>query len=159
MKKMSKIVTIRIITVLFLASLPFLGSDCEDVLNVITQPPTGNIQGSWTLIYNAGTTLDICPGETVSYPSSSGGTATLQCPDQSAVDRDYTVSGSTLTYTSSGMQYEVSFTQDSQLVLSGVNNNRLLYYTSGITSDKKTNDGNVKTDKNAVIHNSSEIIK
>lgn len=60
MKKMSKIVTIRIITVLFLAALPFMGSSCEDVINVITQPPTGNIQGSWTLIYNAGTTLDIC---------------------------------------------------------------------------------------------------
>lgn len=158
MKKMSKIVTIRIITVLFLASLPFLGSDCEDVLNVITQP-TGNIQGSWTLIYNAGTTLDICPGETVQYPSSTGGTATLQCPNQSSIDRDYSVSGSTLTYTSSGMQYTYSFTTDNQLVLTGINNNRLLYYSSGITSDKKINDGNVKTDKNAVIHNSSEIIK
>lgn len=158
MKKMSKIVTIRIITVLFLAALPFLGSDCEDVINVITQPPTGNIQGSWTLIYNAGTTLDICPGETVTYPNQTGGTATLQCPNQNAIDRDYTVSGATLTYTSSGMQYEVSFTQNNELVLTGVNNNRLLYYTSGI-SDKKNADNNVKSDKNAVIHNSSEIIK
>lgn len=158
MKKMSKIVTIRIITVLFLAALPFMGSSCEDVINVITQPPTGNIQGSWTLIYNAGTTLDICPGENVTYPSSSGGTATLQCPNQTSIDRDYTVSGSTLTYTASNMQYEVSFTQNNELVLTGVNNNRLLYYTSGI-SDKKNTEGNVKEDKNAVIHNSSEIIK
>ncbi len=158
MKKMSKVVTIRIITVLMLVSLPFLGSDCEDIINQIA-PATGNIQGNWTLIYNAGTTLDICPGETVSYPNNTGGTATLQCPENTiSIQRDYTVSGSTMTYTSSNIQYSVSFTSNNELVLTGINNNRLLYYTTTISS-KKTTDGNVKSDSKASNYNSSEIIK
>ncbi|MEO8513070.1 MAG: hypothetical protein ABI543_05900 [Ignavibacteria bacterium] len=156
---MSKVVTIRIITVLFLASLPFLGSDCEDVINQINNPATGTLQGNWTLIYNAGTTLDICPGEMVSFPSNTGGTADLQCPENSnVIQRDYSVSGTTLTYTSSNVQYAVSFTQNNELVLTGINNNRLLYYTTTISS-KKTNEGSVKSDSKASNYNSSEIIK
>lgn len=157
MKKMSKVVTIRIITALMLVSLPFLGSDCEDVINQLN-PPTGTIQGSWTLIYNAGTTLDICPGETVSYPSNAGGTATLKCPDQNSIDRDYSVSGSTLTYTSSGVSYTVSFTSNNELVLTGSNNNRILYYSSTV-SDKKSTENTVTKDNKAVNFNSSEIKK
>lgn len=95
-------------------------------------------------------------GENVTYPSSSGGTATLQCPNQTSIDRDFSVRLNINLYS---IQYdEVSFTQNNELVLTGVNNNRLLYYTSGI-SDKKNTEGKVKEDKNAVIHNSSEIIK
>lgn len=156
MKKISKVVTIRIITVLMLVSLPFLGSDCEDVIKQLN--PTGQIQGSWTLIYNAGTTLDICPGENVTFPSNSGGTATLKCPEQPPIDRNYSVSGSTMTYTSTSIQYSVSFTTNNELVLTGINNNRLLYYTSGI-SDKKNVENSSTNDKKAVNFNSSEIKK
>ncbi len=156
MKKMNKIVTIRIITIIMLICLPFLGSDCEDLINQIS-PPTGSIEGNWTLIYNSGTTLDVCPGEKVSYPSSTGGTATLTCPDQTPVDRSYSVSGSTLTYTASNMQYEVSFTSNSELVLSGINNNRQLYYST-VPADKNQNN-EVKAGKNTANYNSSEITK
>ena len=157
MKKMNKIVTIRIITAVMLICLPFLGSDCEDIINQL-DPTPGTLQGDWTLIYNGGTTLDVCPGENVIYPSSTGGTATLTCPEQSSVDRAYTVSGSTLTYTSSGMEYEVSFTQNNELVLAGINNNRILYYSTAI-SDKKPVVNGDKTVKNTSNYNSSEITK
>ena len=160
MKKMNKIVTIRIITIIMLICLPFLGSDCEDIINQIA-PTTGELAGNWTLIYNGGTTLDVCPGEMVSYPSSTGGTASLTCPEQSPVDRDYSVSGTNppvLTYTSSGMQYEVSFTQNNELVLAGINNNRILYYSTAI-SDKKPVVNGDKTVKNTSNYNSSEITK
>lgn len=156
MKKFSKVVTIRIITALMVVSLPFLGSDCEDIINQIT--PTGNIQGNWTLIYNAGTTLDICSGETVTFPNNTGGNATLQCPNQTSIDRAYTVSSSNLTYTASGIQYNFSFTSNNELVLTGVNNNRVLYYSTTI-SDGKNEQGKVNNDKKTVNNskNSSDI--
>lgn len=156
MKKMSKIVTIRIITVIMLVSLPFLGSDCEDIINQISEP-TGDLSGTWYFIYNAGTTLDVCPGEVVEYPNATGGTATLTCPNQTGITRNYTVSGTTLTYTDSGVEYNVGFTQNNELVLTGINNNRLLYYTKTITDNKNNQNG---TDgKNESNFNSSEIKK
>ena len=152
MKKMSKVVTIRIITALMLVSLTLVGSDCEDIINQIGEP-TGDLSGSWTLIYNAGTTLDICPGEKVTFPSNTGGTAVLNCPGQNSIDRNYSVSGSTLTYIDSGIEYSISFTQQNQLVLTGINNNRILYYGTTIT------DGKSVTGNNSDNYNSSEIIK
>ncbi len=136
-----KTFSLRLITGLMLVSLPFLGSDCEDVINQITTNPCSNnssIVGEWTLIYNAGTLLDICPGEVVNFPSQSSGTATLTCPSQNPISRLYTLSGTTLEYTETGMQYNVNFTENCELVLSGINNERILYYSNQI-SDSKLN--------------------
>lgn len=127
-----------------LLSLPFLGSDCEDIINQINN--TGDITGEWTLIYNSGSTNDICPGETANFQSN--GIATLTCPFQSPVDRNYTYTSNTLTYTASGMAYTVAFDGD-QVQLSGTNNNRNLFYTRGIITDKK------KTEQNGNKSNSS----
>jgi hypothetical protein len=151
MTKFQKLLTIRLATALFLISLPFLGSDCEDIINQNNQ--TGTLTGDWTLIYNAGTTLDICPGEQVNFPSESGGVATLKCPSQGDITRNYTVSGTTLTYTESGIKYEVAFTQNNELVLSGINNNRILYYSNQISTN--TSDNRNEPAKNSA-SNSSE---
>ncbi len=160
MKKMSKVVTIRIITIIMLISLPLLGSDCEDIINqVTTNCSNPQFTGDWTLIYNAGTTLDICPGETVNFPSSTNGTATLTCPNQIGIPRTYSVSNSTLTYTETSVQYSINYDDNCNLVLTGINNNRILYYSSSISDKKHTEKDNVTYDKNAVNHNSSEIIK
>lgn len=155
MKKMSKVVTIRIITALMLVSLTLVGSDCEDIINQISEP-TGDLSGTWYFIYNAGTTLDVCPGEVVVYPSASGGSATLTCPEQTAITRNYTVSGSTLTYTDTGVEYNVGFTSNNELVLTGINNNRILYYSSSISDKSGKNQTESKSVSN---YNSSEIIK
>lgn len=154
---MSKIYVIRIITVLMLVSLPFLGSDCEDIINQVTQDPCsgGDITGNWTFIYNSGTLLDICPGETVNFPNNTGGTATLTCPNQSGISRNYTVSGQTLTYTETSMQYQVCFDNQGHLVLNGINNNRILYYSSSISDKPQVSSG--KSDKYTSNYNSSEI--
>lgn len=154
---MSKIYVIRIITVLMLVSLPFLGSDCEDIINQVTQDPCtgGDITGNWTFIYNSGTLLDICPGETVNFPNNTGGTATLTCPNQSGISRNYTVSGQTLTYTETSMQYQVCFDNQGHLVLNGINNNRILYYSSSISDKPQVSSG--KSDKYISNYNSSEI--
>ena len=159
MKKMSKVVTIRIITVLFLVSLPLLGSDCEDIINQINQDPctTGDVTGNWTLIYNSGTLLDVCPGETVSFPNNSSGTATLTCPNQNPIQRTYSISNQTITYNETSIQYQVCFDSDHNLVLKGIGNDRVLYYKSSVT-DKK-NDTQINTDNKAENYNSSEIKK
>lgn len=150
---------LRTITAMILASLTFFGSDCEDVINQINNNPcsgSNQINGNWTLIYNAGTTNDICPGENLVLPSSTGGVATLTCPNRPSVNRNYTVSNGTLTYTETNIQYSVSFTQDCQMVFTGINNNRILYYTatSNITDKKK-----IENPLNSVNLNSSEIKK
>src|SRR4030095_16494932 len=128
---------LRLTIVLCLISFPFIGSDSQDVLNQINNQ-TGTLTGTWTLIYNAGTTLDICPGEQVEFPNETGGVATLTCPSHPSISRNYTVSGTTLTYTESGIKYDVAFTQNNELVLSGVNNNRILYYSNQITGSKES---------------------
>ena len=158
MKKMSKVVTIRIITALMLVSLTLVGSDCEDIINQINTGNCTNPQftGDWTYIYNAGTLNDICPGETVNFPSSTGGTATLTCPNQTPVQRLYTVSGDVLTYTETSTEYNISYDDQCNLVLTGINNNRILYYSNTITDKTGTNK---VSDKNAVNYNSSEIKK
>lgn len=136
MKISTKTLTLRAVTALMLFSLPFLGSDCEDVINQINDP-SGDLSGNWTLIYNAGTQNDICPGEQVNFPANTGGTAELSCPPHStSVTRTYTVSGTTLTYTETSIQYQIDFTQNNELVLSG--NGRILYYTEGTIGDKKS---------------------
>jgi hypothetical protein len=151
-----KTISLRILTALMIISLPLLGSDCEDVINQINQNPCSNnndITGEWTLIYNAGTLLDICPGEVVNFPGNSGGTATLTCPEQNPIQRLYTVTGTTLEYTETGMEYEVGFTENCELVLSGINNNRILYYSSTVSDNKQS----VVSDNKISINNSSEI--
>ncbi|HAX48262.1 MAG TPA: hypothetical protein PK605_06490 [Ignavibacteria bacterium] len=159
MKKMSKVVTIRIITALMLVSLTLVGSDCEDFINQINQEPCtgGDITGTWTYIYNSGTTLDICPGEVVSFPNNSGGTATLTCPNQSAINRNYTVSGQTLTYTDTSIEYQVCFDGSGNLVLRGINTDRVLYYSSSISETTDSQSGS--NGKNVSNNNSSEIEK
>jgi hypothetical protein len=152
MKNKYKTLSLRLITALMLVSLTLVGSDCEDIINQIGGP-TGDITGQWQLIYNAGTTNDICPGETVNFPSSSSGTATLTCPNVTPITRNYTISGSTLTYTATSVEYQVQFTQNNELVLTGINNNRILYYSQQI-SDKVSKDN---AGKNAPNFNSSEL--
>jgi len=95
------------------------------------------ITGRWVLVYAQGT-LDICPGEIVLFPNNTGGTAELTCPNQNTIYRQYTVNGSTLTYTTSGVRYSISFNQNSYLVLTGINLNRTLYYDKVITDIKST---------------------
>ena len=151
MTKFHKILTLRVISALIVISLPFLGSDCEDIIKNINN--NGDITGTWTLIYNAGTTLDICPGETVNFPNATGGVATLTCPSQVSITRNYTISGTTLTYTETGIEYAISFTQNNELVLSGINNNRILYYSKQITDAKLNKHDEAATNS---ISNSSE---
>lgn len=82
--------------------LSLTGTECEKLL---TQ--SGSVEGSWTLVKMEGNLQDVCLGETATF---SNGIATLQCPGQSSVNKNYTFSNNVLTYTSSGVSYDVTFT-------------------------------------------------
>lgn len=89
----------------FVLSLAFTGAECEDILNNIV---AGDISGSWQLVKMEGNLQDVCLGEVATF---SNGTATLRCPGASSVTKSYTYSNNVLTYTASGVSYNVSFTQ------------------------------------------------
>jgi hypothetical protein len=160
MKKLLKGSIIRTITILGIVSLAFYGGSCQDVLNTILQPPPADLEGDWQLIYNAGTTNDICRGELVNFPSTTGGVARLQCPGGTAIDRNYTVTGTTLEYTQTGTTYEIAFTQNNELVLDGsATNGRVLYYAAVVTgsvSDTPEKNKENKADSKSSTLNSSE---
>lgn len=89
----------------FVLSLAFTGAECEDILNNIV---AGDISGSWQLVKMEGNLQDVCLGEVATF---SNGNATLRCPGASSVTKSYTYSNNVLTYTASGVSYNVSFTQ------------------------------------------------
>ncbi len=110
----------------FICSLPFVGSDCDD--GIIGSGITGDIVGTWQLTSVTGNLQDICKGEVVKYDST--GIAVLQCPNSSPITRHYTVSNSILTYTETGVQYDITTLSNTTLVLVGRNNlGRTLSYT------------------------------
>ncbi|RPI18688.1 MAG: hypothetical protein EHM58_04260 [Ignavibacteriae bacterium] len=129
-----KIHYVRTLVILLLLSLPFTGSDCEKTL---TPSGDGELTGQWRLVYNSGTNHDICPGEVVTFLSN--GEAQLQCPNQLAVTRHYTVSNNSLTYTESGIEYNIVSLTANELQLSGYD--RFLYYSKTAISDNKNYTG------------------
>jgi hypothetical protein len=78
------------------------GAECEKILNA----GTGDVAGTWKLTKMEGNLQDVCLGENAVF---SGGTATLTCPGVSPITRSYTFTDNVLTYTASGLSYNVSF--------------------------------------------------
>lgn len=113
---------------IFILSLSFIGAECEDILNALGG---GEVAGTWQLQRQEGASQDICAGEVVEFRED--GTAFLQCPGQSVVSRQYTLSGGILTFTSTGVEYTVSNPTTATLVLDGRNVSRKLEYTQIIT--------------------------
>jgi len=114
---------VRLILFLLLISFPFVGGDCDE--NVIGGT-SGDIAGTWKLVYIGGNLQDVCLGEIVTFQSN--GVVTLQCPNQSPITRNYTVSNNVLTYSPSGLQYNIEELTRTALTLEGVNVGRTLWY-------------------------------
>lgn len=86
----------------FALSIAFTGAECEKLLT----NASGDVSGSWKLVKMEGSLQDVCLGESAEFNS---GTATLRCPGGTAITRSYTYSNNVLTYTASGLTYNVSF--------------------------------------------------
>jgi hypothetical protein len=129
---------IKLILALLLVSFPFIGGDCDD--NVIGGG-SGDIAGTWRLVYIGGNLQDVCLGEIVTYQSN--GVATLQCPNQSPITRNYTVSNDVLTYSPSGLQYSITELTQATLVLDGINVGRILKYDKVPADDPGNENHNV----------------
>ncbi|MFZ4590683.1 MAG: hypothetical protein ACOYN6_06775 [Ignavibacteria bacterium] len=83
-------------------SFAFTGAECEKLLTAAN----GDVSGTWQLSKMEGNLQDVCLGENAVF---SGGTATLTCPGVSPITRSYTFTNNVLTYTTSGLSYNVSF--------------------------------------------------
>lgn len=107
-----------------IVSFFFIGSNCDNLL----QPTGGSVEGTWELVKMEGNLQDICLGEIATL---SGGTATLQCPGKTPIVRQYTYQDNILTYTSTGISYDVSFFTDNsgiKMKLQGRGIKRVLTY-------------------------------
>ena len=82
-------------------SFAFTGAECEKLLTA-----NGDVSGTWQLVKMEGNLQDVCLGEIAEF---SNGSATLTCPNSSPVTRSYSYTNNVLTYTASGVSYNVSF--------------------------------------------------
>ena len=92
----------RLVILIVLFSFAFIKSDCS---KTITNAPT-DITGQWELVKMQGDLQDVCLQEIAQF---QGGTATLQCPGETPITRPYTFANGVLTYTSTGLSYNVTF--------------------------------------------------
>lgn len=126
---------IRFIYSFIIAGLLFIavtGQDCSDILLGGGGINDSTLAGtSWQLDRVTGALQDICPGETVDFGSS---TADLTCPGSGTITRNYSLNNLVLTYTQSGVTYQVDSLNSSRLVLRGQNVSRNLYYNRIITT-------------------------
>lgn len=108
------------------------GAECEKLL---TGEGSINQQllGTWQMARMEGSLQDICYNERVQFQSNN--VALLQCPGGNEISRNYSATSSILTYTTSGIEYDILNLSSTQVTLRGRNVNRTLYYTKISTSD------------------------
>ncbi|MGB9696219.1 MAG: hypothetical protein ACP5P3_03560 [Ignavibacteria bacterium] len=117
-------INLKIILYFTIAFFFFIGSNCDNLL----QSTSGSVEGTWELVKMEGNLQDVCLGEIATL---SGGSATLQCPGKTPVVRQYTYQNNVLTYTSTGVSYDVSFFTDNsglKMQLHGRGIERVLTY-------------------------------
>lgn len=114
------------------------GAECEKLL---TGEGSINQQllGTWGMTRIEGSLQDICYNERVEFQSNN--IALLQCPGGSQISRNYSATSSVLTYTTSGVEYDILNLSSTQVTLRGRNVNRTLYYTKIISTDNSQSSG------------------
>ena len=120
----------RLIVLIILSSFAFIRSDCS---KSVTNAPT-DITVTWTLWKMQGDLQDVFLQEIAQF---QGGTATLQCPGVTPITRPYTFTNNVLTYTSTGMSYNVTFFTENnvaKMLLQATNN-----VQRQLTYDQNTN--------------------
>jgi hypothetical protein len=129
---------VKYLLFLSLVSFPFMGSDCG---NSIIGGNPGELAGKWQLVYMTGYLEDVCLNEVVDY--FTNGTVTLQCPGAEQITRNYSVDNNVLTYSLSGLQYDITTLTTNNLVLTGKNVARTLTYNR-LPADSKITGGIAK---------------
>jgi len=113
----------KYLLILIVFGFALTGTECEKLLL-----NSGGIEGSWVMVKMEGNLQDVCLGEIAQF---SNGTATLKCPGASAVTKSYTYENNVLTYTTSNVKYNVSFTTQNgvdKMILTAVGIQRVLTY-------------------------------
>lgn len=127
-----------ILVLIPLLYLTTTGADCEKLL---TGEGSVNQQllGTWRMTSIEGSLQDICYNERVQFQSNN--VALLQCPGGNEISRNYSATSSVLTYTTSGIEYDILNLTTTQVELRGRNVNRTLYYTKISAADNSKPSG------------------
>lgn len=96
---------------------------CEDPVQIQVQD---DILGLWELREQSGSATPVCDGELAQF--NSNGIAGFECPGFKAVTTPYSAVNNILTFTDTGTQYSISKPADTNLVLTGINIDKILKY-------------------------------
>lgn len=96
---------------------------CEDAVQVQVQD---DILGLWELREQSGSATPVCDGELAQF--NANGIAGFECPGFDPVTTPYSAVNNVLTFTDTGIQYNISKPADTNLVLTGVNIDKILKY-------------------------------
>lgn len=113
------------ITIGFFISIVVFGCSEE-----VVAPPQvqSNIIGLWGLREQSGTAPEVCTGEMAQF--NSNGIAVFQCPGFEGVQTEFNAIDDILTFTETNVQYTIQKPTDTNLVLTGINIDKILKYGS-----------------------------
>ncbi len=114
--------SIKIFTIPIVCFLVLTGCTEEVVAPQIQE----NIIGTWALRSQSGSAPAICEGEILQFDND--GIAVSQCPEKQQVVVPYTAANNVLTFTETNVQYNIEKPSDTNLVLTGINVDRILKY-------------------------------
>jgi hypothetical protein len=97
-----KFILLKSILVLFILSFAFIGGECDKFFN----PDTKDILGRWLLVKMEGDLQDVCLGEKAEFQTAE---VVLTCPGKTPITRSYTYLNNIVTYSQTGVSYDVSF--------------------------------------------------
>lgn len=96
---------------------------CDDPVQVQVQD---DILGLWELREQSGSATPVCDGELAQF--NANGIAGFECPGFDPVTTPYSAVNNLLTFTDTGIQYNISKPADTTLVLTGINIDKTLKY-------------------------------
>lgn len=121
------------ITLLFLFVIIVLTVFSCNSEEVVTPQIQQNLLGVWELHNQTGSQANVCDGqlgELVEFTAS--GVAYFQCPASEVQSVNYTAIDTIITFTDTGVQYGYHLPNDTNLVLTGINLDIVLTYSSNI---------------------------
>ncbi len=92
-----------------------------------------DILGLWELHAQTGTAADICDGQLGELAQfSANGQAYFQCPGADIYYASYTAVDNVLTFTDTGLQYNISLPNDTNMILTAIGIDRILTYSRNL---------------------------
>ena len=112
----------------------FAACDSEQVVDPQVQE---DILGLWELHAQTGAAADICDGQLGELAQfSANGQAYFQCPGADIYYASYTAIDNVLTFTDTGLKYNISLPNDTNMILTAIGLDRVLTYSRNLIYQK-----------------------